>query len=156
MELEPFDYLLICYRLNSKSCESINYSTNTHKYITFTYKRGWFLPPHPGTPLTWTGETAFYWLIFGSETEGHQGRRKAWGPGESDAGKEEERKTKQDINQTRHWRRLVHKKNHWPQYSRSSLLNCRFACTLLLIETFQSFTTAPGRKVTDAAANRKR
>lgn len=34
MELESFHYPLICYRLNSKSCESINYSTNTYNTST--------------------------------------------------------------------------------------------------------------------------
>lgn len=49
MELQSFHYLLICYHLNSKSCEGINYSTNKYKYITFTYKRG-VPPPSPRHP----------------------------------------------------------------------------------------------------------
>lgn len=38
------------------------------------YQEGGLFPPR-GIPLTWTGETVFYWLIFGSERGRHQRRR---------------------------------------------------------------------------------
>lgn len=65
-----------------------------NKYI-LNIKRG--IPPHNGIPLTWTGETAFYWLIFGSERVGHQGRRER---GTQKIAMQERRK--KEKNKTRH------------------------------------------------------
>ena len=54
--------------------------------------------PHHGTPLTWTGETAFYWLIFRSEREGRQGREERGAPERAT----QERRKRKKKNKTRH------------------------------------------------------